>query len=82
MTAVDVHYDWDEIMVYPKLVSWDKLTWKTIQQINNWNKVLPSVSVGLEGTVHAPSQREGCQSLAKMFLAERRFPEECSGIID
>ena len=39
VTGVNVHYDWDQIMVYPKLVSWDKLSWKTIQQINNWNKV-------------------------------------------
>lgn len=36
---VDVDYNWDEIMVQPKLVCWDKLTWKNIQQINNWNKV-------------------------------------------
>jgi hypothetical protein len=39
VSAVDIYYDWDEIMVYPKLVSWDKMSWKNIQQINNWNKV-------------------------------------------
>lgn len=26
-------------MLRPQLVSWDKLSWKNIQQVNNWNKV-------------------------------------------
>ena len=25
-------------MLNPKLVSWDKMSWKTLQQLANWNK--------------------------------------------
>jgi hypothetical protein len=25
-------------MVFPKLVCYDKNTWKTLQQLNNWNR--------------------------------------------
>lgn len=25
-------------MLNPKLVSWDKMSWKTLQQLSNWNK--------------------------------------------
>jgi hypothetical protein len=27
-------------MLNPKLVSWDKLTWKKLQHLNNWIKVI------------------------------------------
>lgn len=51
--TVNVHYDWDTIMLRPQLVSWDKLSWKNLQQVNNWNKVRISAYSGLEGAVCA-----------------------------
>lgn len=35
---VDLKYDWNEIMMFPKLVCYDKNTWKTLQQLSNWNR--------------------------------------------
>lgn len=35
---VDISYDWNEIMMMPKLVCYDKNTWKTLQQLANWNR--------------------------------------------
>lgn len=33
-----VRYNWNAIMVQPKLVCYDKNQWKTLQQVNNWNR--------------------------------------------
>lgn len=35
---VAIYYDWNEIMMMPKLVCYDKNTWKTLQQLANWNR--------------------------------------------
>ena len=32
-----LNYNWNEIMMFPKLVCYDKNTWKTLQQLSNWN---------------------------------------------
>jgi hypothetical protein len=33
-----IKYDWNEIMMKPQLVCYDKNKWKTLQQLANWNK--------------------------------------------
>lgn len=38
ITKVDLYYNWNEIMMMPKLVCYDKNTWKTLQQLANWNR--------------------------------------------
>lgn len=35
---VEVNYNWNLIMMMPKLVCYDKNTWKTLQQLANWNR--------------------------------------------
>lgn len=35
---VEIRYDWNNIMVRPELVCYDKNKWKTLQQLANWNK--------------------------------------------
>ena len=37
ITDVVVEYNWNDIMMFPKLVCYDKNTWKTVQQLTNWN---------------------------------------------
>ena len=38
VAAVCIEYDWNKIMMEPKLVCYDKSQWKTLQQLNNWNR--------------------------------------------
>ena len=47
---VVLDYNWNDIMMFPKLVCYDKNTWKTMQQLTNWNNewaniFLPSYSI-------------------------------------
>jgi hypothetical protein len=35
---VVIEYDWNVIMTTPQLVCYDKNQWKTLQQLNNWNR--------------------------------------------
>lgn len=35
---VKIVYDWNTIMKTPHLVCYDKNTWKTLQQLANWNR--------------------------------------------
>jgi len=35
---IQLHYNWNYIMMMPKLVCYDKNTWKTLQQLANWNR--------------------------------------------
>jgi hypothetical protein len=37
-THIELNYNWNQIMVIPQLVCYDKNTWKTLQQLSNWNK--------------------------------------------
>jgi hypothetical protein len=38
VSSIEVDYNWNSIMVSPKLVCYDKNQWKTLQQLNNWNR--------------------------------------------
>lgn len=38
ITSAKIDYNWNDIMMMPKLVCYDKNTWKTLQQLANWNK--------------------------------------------
>jgi hypothetical protein len=35
---VSIDYNWNSIMTTPHLVCYDKNQWKTLQQLNNWNR--------------------------------------------
>lgn len=43
ISEVKVDYNWNEIMMMPKLVCYDKNTWKTLQQLANWNREWTSI---------------------------------------